>query len=290
MISQADLLLYHEQGYIIIPDFASINECSALREHAAALVEAFDPTSEPGCLWNADLPMNHVSAHFFRESLNKASIFFESSTILSNGLMHYDKMKTAIKIGHALHDCDPVFQSFTHSLRMNQLMQALGYKTPFIAQSRYFFKQPGLKGAVHPHQDSSVVYTEPLSCCALWIALENATIENGCLWIIPNSHHNGLLSRVMNEPSASDGRRFLKFANTPPSNDNLFVPLEVKIGSAILMNGELIHQSKENKSNVSRQAYAIHFFEGFKTHTYSHDNWLQRPGGFGELTLSSNHI
>ena len=128
MINQADLLLYKEQGYLLISDFVSSSECLALREHAAALVAAFDPTTDPRCQWNASLPVNHVSADYFLESLNKASIFFESSTITADGHMLRDKIKAVVKIGHALHDCDPVFQSFTHSLRMNQLMQALGYK------------------------------------------------------------------------------------------------------------------------------------------------------------------
>ncbi|WP_161597650.1 phytanoyl-CoA dioxygenase family protein [Fluviispira multicolorata] len=283
MINQANLLLYKDQGYLLIPDFASSDECRALQGHAAALVAAFNPTTDPRCQWNASLPVNHVSADYFLESLNKASIFFESSTITADGHMLCDKMKAVVKIGHALHDYDPIFKLFTHSLRMNQLVKALGYKKPLIAQSRYFFKLPGVKGAIHPHQDSTVVYTEPLSCCAIWIALEDATVENGCMWIIPRSHHDGLLGRVLSDPAAVYGRRFLKLGNIPPWNDSLFVPLEVKAGTAVVMSGELIHQSKINKSNFSRQAYALHFIEGFSTHRYAKDNWLQRPGGFGEL-------
>jgi phytanoyl-CoA hydroxylase len=283
LINQSDLFLYKEQGYTLIPDFVTSDECHSLRKHAATLVEAFDPETDPRCQWNADLPINHVSPDYFQESLNKASIFFESSTMTSDGHMLRDKMKAVVKIGHALHDYDSVFRSFTHSTRMNKLMQALSYKKPLIVQSRYFFKLPGVKGSVHPHQDSSVVFTEPLSCCALWIALEDATVENGCMWIIPSSHRAGLLARVVKEPAAVHGRRFLNLGNVPAVNDSLFVPLEVKAGTAVVMSGELIHQSKANKSNVSRQAYALHFIEGSGTHIYARDNWLQRPGGFGEL-------
>ena len=48
---------------------------------------------------------------------------------------------------------------------------------------------PGGPAAVSPHQDASFLYTEPLGrVLGVWIALEDATLENGCLWFIPGSH------------------------------------------------------------------------------------------------------
>lgn len=174
---------------------------------------------------------------------------------------------------------------FSNPLRIPKkikfLLDTIGYQKPCIAQSRYFFKLPGVKGQVHPHQDSTVVYTEPLSCCALWIALEDATIENGCMWIIPASHRNGLNARVIAAPEAPFGRKLIRFNTTPAVDDPKFIPLEVKAGTAVLMSGELIHQSKANTSKRSRNAYALHFFEG--SYAYLESNWLQRPGGFGTL-------
>lgn len=42
---------------------------------------------------------------------------------------------------------------------------------------------------VSPHQDASFLYTEPLGrVLGVWIAVEDATLENGCLWFIPGSH------------------------------------------------------------------------------------------------------
>lgn len=284
MLSQADLSLYKEQGYLLIPDFASSDECRTMREHAGALVAAFDPVSDPRCLWDARSQRKHVSYDYFLESLNKVSIFFESTAMNSDGQMLLDKTKAVVKIGHALHDYDPVFQLYSHSQRMNQIARDLGYKRPLIGQSRYFFKLPKVEGSIAPHQDSTALYTEPLSCYAIWLALEDATIDNGCMWIIPRSHYDGLLRRVLREP-VTGGSRLLELGNgnTPEWNDLSFVPLEVKAGTAVLMSGELIHQSKSNTSNVSRQAYALHFIEGADTHKYPTENWLQRPGGFGEL-------
>lgn len=284
MLDQNNILSYIEKGYLLLPNFISTKEIITLRQRAAKLVADFNPLDDPRCGWNANSAINHVSSNYFIESLNKASIFFESSTMDSEGYLLQDKMNSVVKIGHAMHDCDFVFCEFTHSSKMKNLLKSLNYKKPLIAQSRYFFKMPKLKGQVHPHQDSTVVYTKPLSCCALWIALEDAKIENGCMWIIPGSHQRGILARVIAAPELPFGRKLLKYGKIPTSEDPSFIPLEVKAGTAILMSGELIHQSKANKSNYSRQAYALHFFEGNEsTHKYLEDNWLQRPGGFGEL-------
>ena len=49
------------------------------------------------------------------------------------------------------------------------------------------FKQPFVGGEVVPHQDSCFVATDPLSCVGIWLALEDATRENGCLWTLPGA-------------------------------------------------------------------------------------------------------
>ncbi|KAI3679444.1 hypothetical protein L2E82_51355 [Cichorium intybus] len=48
-------------------------------------------------------------------------------------------------------------------------------------------------GEVVPYQDNSFLYTKPQTCTGLWLALEDATIVNGCLWAIPGSHKSSKL-------------------------------------------------------------------------------------------------
>lgn len=57
----------------------------------------------------------------------------------------------------------------------------------------WLLKQPGIGGEVVPHQDNSFLITEPPTCTGLWLALEDATITNGCIWAIPGSHKSMLL-------------------------------------------------------------------------------------------------
>merc|ERR1711976_562899 len=75
---------------------------------------------------------------------------------------------------------------------MKNLCKIFGYLDPVIVQSMYIFKQPGIGGEVTPHQDGTYIYTDPLRAMGVWIALEDATLENGCLWFVPGSHKGGL--------------------------------------------------------------------------------------------------
>ncbi|GFT69369.1 phytanoyl-CoA dioxygenase 1, partial [Nephila pilipes] len=67
-------------------------------------------------------------------------------------------------------------------------MKTLHYKDPVVVQSMIIFKKPKIGEIVRPHQDSTFLYTDPPTCIGLWFPLEDATIENGCLWYVPGSH------------------------------------------------------------------------------------------------------
>jgi ectoine hydroxylase-related dioxygenase (phytanoyl-CoA dioxygenase family) len=65
----------------------------------------------------------------------------------------------------------------------------------------YYSQQPGIGGEVVPHQDNSFLYTEPPTCTGLWLALEDATITNGCLWAFPGSHKSKFLLHLASPSS-----------------------------------------------------------------------------------------
>lgn len=120
------------------------------------------------------------------------------------------------KVGHALHLHHPTFRSVTNNDRIRDVCQKLGFRKPAIPQSMYIYKNTGIGGEgsyevseydlsnsfvnifsllVKPHQDANYLYTEPNSIIGFWIPLQDATIENGCLWFIKGSHKEGLKRR-----------------------------------------------------------------------------------------------
>lgn len=282
MLSTTDLATFRDQGYLVVKDFASPSECEALRDRAAAMVNAFEPLQDQRSVFNLSDPQRkHQNSRYFINSLNAAACFFQSSFVDSDGITRSSKYDTIVKIGHALHDYDPIFQAFSHSRRIQDTVATLGYKRPLIGQSRYFFKLPWIKDQTLGHQDSMVLYTEPLSCNALWIALEDATVYNSCLWVVPGSNKEGLVARVTKN-DANEGQ-VVRLRNLPEWDDGEYIPLEVQAGTAVLLGGEVAHRCYQNVSNRSRQAYSLHFIEGDASCYVPKDNWLQRPGGFRPL-------
>lgn len=144
------------------------------------------------------------------------------------------------------------------------------------------FKQPGIGGEVVPHQDGTFLATEPQSVTGIWLAIEDATLENGCLWALPHGHikedgsYNILKRFIRND----DGSVRFEGGEMPAFDMDAFDPVEVKAGDLVLLHGANIHYSKENTSPKSRLAYSVHFVEGAPGFRWLPENWLQRKEEF----------
>jgi phytanoyl-CoA hydroxylase len=140
---------------------------------------------------------------------------------------------------------------------------------PLLLQSMLIFKQPEIGGEVVLHQDATFLYTEPVSVMGLWVALEDATQENGCMWALPGGHRAGLKRRFKR---AGRGVAFDELDPTPFSDEE--VPLEAPQGTVVVLHGLLPHRSGANRSPRSRLAYSLHVIEAGAR--YPEDNWLRR--------------
>ena len=267
-ISKQQVAQYQDQGFLVLEHFASEDECDQLRARAAEMVQEFDPAEVVSIFSTHE--QNRTTDDYFLTSGDKIRFFFEENAFNPDGTLKYEKEKSINKIGHALHDLDPIFERFSRSERIKDIATAIGIKNPLLLQSMYIFKQPNIGGEVTCHQDSTFLYTDPIDIVGLWFALEDATIENGCLWAIPGGHRSGPKSRWVR---SEEGMKFDVFDTEPWPEDQL-IPLEVSKGSLILLNGLLPHRSFENRSPRSRHAYTLHLIGADAN--YPANNWLQR--------------
>lgn len=258
---------FNSQGYLVIESFANPEDIESMMKRMDKLLDDFDYTNVS--IFSTK-NQRKVTDDYFYQSAENISFFFEEKAFGDDGSLKQPKQLSINKVGHALHELDPVFKGFSSSEKCSGLLSSLGYKKPVIIQSMYIFKQPGIGGEVVPHQDNSFLYTEPTTCTGMWLALEDATLLNGCLWAIPGSHKNGLVRRFLR------GENGVYFDQPSPSYDQKdFVPIEVKAGSLVLIHGDLIHQSFENQSSKSRHAYSWHVVDtdGCK---WAPENWIRR--------------
>lgn len=261
----ADMLsAWQRDGFLVLENFATPEQCRALINRTHELAKGFEPAKTPSVF--STTSTTHARDDYFRGSGDKIRFFLEAEASGPAG----GGLGAINKIGHALHDLDPVFDRFSRDPKLECLARGLGFRDPRLLQSMIIVKPPRIGGEVTCHQDSTFLYTEPESCIGFWFALEDATLENGCLWAIPGAQRGPLKARFRER----DGVLVTEILDSTPWPEDKRVPLEVPAGTLIVLHGRLPHLSEANRSPASRFAYALHIIDGGAG--YAPDNWLRR--------------
>jgi phytanoyl-CoA hydroxylase len=269
MLSERQREHYRREGYLVLPGFKSAVQIAEVRERALAIVEAFEPGVQRSIFSTHE--QARVTDAYFLASADQVCCFFEEEAFGPDGELRQAKALSINKIGHALHDRDPVFDRFSRGPELDALARGLGLAEPLLWQSMYIFKQPGIGGEVGWHQDATFFHTEPISVTTFWFALEDATLDNGCLWVEPGGHRGPLRELFVREGEAV---RKLRLDPTPWPDAARARPLPVAAGTLVCFHGLLPHYSAPNRSPQSRHAYSLHATDG--RCRYSPGNWLQR--------------
>jgi phytanoyl-CoA hydroxylase len=205
-----------------------------------------------------------VDALFSPEEIEAVDAFFEDFKRL--GLSVYDN-------GHKFEEVDPVktqlramhphryserVKGWALHPRVASVLTALLGREPLLAQTMYYFKPPGAKGQ-GMHQDNFYLLAEPHTCVAAWTAIDAATVDNGCLYVVPGSNRKDIhCPREGTDAWMSYGDSHIK----PFPRDAKPVPVEVPRGSTMFFGGNLIHGSGPNRTkDRSRRTFIGHYID-----------------------------
>jgi ectoine hydroxylase-related dioxygenase (phytanoyl-CoA dioxygenase family) len=121
-------------------------------------------------------------------------------------------------------------------------------------QSQFIFKNPGVVGQPW-HQDSYYFSFDQQPQIGVWLALTRATIENGCLWVMPGSHKEPIHEHVPDRrPEALHG--YQEIVDYDFSNR---VPVLMEPGDVLFFHSYLMHMSTDNVANYRRSAMVYHY-------------------------------
>jgi ectoine hydroxylase-related dioxygenase (phytanoyl-CoA dioxygenase family) len=233
VLSDEKVAFFVENGYLIVEGLVTPEEVEELRTDTAHLARGGYPC--------------------------------ETLQPLSAALSDDEVLKRILCI-HQPHYISPVMEKYVrHAKICGVLSQVTAAHLPGwdgsvkCMQSMLFVKPPTFQGQAW-HQDEIYIPTRDRSLIGAWIALDPATKENGCLWVIPGSHKTGYLypQRDHNNPDEFDfARESFGF------DESEAIPVEVPAGAVVFFNGYLLHRSLKNRSEIYRRVLVSHYMNAW---------------------------
>lgn len=268
---------------------------------------------------------------YFLDSAARCHFFGEKDAVDERGELReeyrgaHHKMAALNKAGHGLHLPPGPFRSYATSPKVAGLLRELRWTDPVVPQSMYICKPARIGGEVTSHQDSTFLFTTPRqTCVGLWLALDDAHLRNGCMWVRPGSHREPVRRQFVRNPGhfgeslTYDGgggggdraqpqmifrqlvdadKHAVLWEGALPKDalpapecaglyDAGFVPVPCRAGDLLVLAGELDHLSLPNASDAPRHTFQLHCVEGEGAGvTWSEENWLQYPAGEAFMKL-----
>jgi phytanoyl-CoA hydroxylase len=205
-----------------------------------------------------------VESLFSPEEINAIEAFFEDfkrlgHKIFDNGFDYADVDPTKVQL-RAMHPHRYSERAKAWALhpRVMEVLAALLGHDALLAQTMYYFKPPGAKGQ-GMHQDNFYLLAAPATCIAAWTAIDAATIDNGCLYVVPGSNHKDIYCPSNSEDAwLSYGDSHIK----PFPRETKPIPVEVPRGATMFFGGHLIHGSGPNRTkDRSRRTFIGHYMD-----------------------------
>jgi ectoine hydroxylase-related dioxygenase (phytanoyl-CoA dioxygenase family) len=233
IVSAAEVEFFVENGYLVVPDLIAPEELEEIKQDTVKIARGGYPC----------------------EGIQPLSGELDDDVVLQN-----------ILCIHQPHYISPVMEKFVKHPRVcGVLSQITGAHLPHwdgsvkCMQSMLFVKPPNFQGQAW-HQDEIYIPTRDRTLTGAWIAVDDATIDNGCLWIIPGSHKQGYLypQRDHGNPDEFD---FAK--ESFGFDESIEIPVEVKAGTVVFFNGYLLHRSRKNRSAIYRRVLVNHYMNAW---------------------------
>jgi ectoine hydroxylase-related dioxygenase (phytanoyl-CoA dioxygenase family) len=246
--ASAQKQFFQENGFLIVPDILSPAQMQELREMVDKMLngEIRPEFNEPGK----------------DEPLDDFQLQLEPAAARDPAMLRREKIRVAFHLCHT----HPYFRR--HATRpeiLNVVENLLGLDVKLYTD-QMFVKPPHHGSEVPFHQDHAYwTMMEPYNAVSCWLALDDVTLENGCVRMVPGTHHKLVPHHEFEGPQA------LGLLNEEVEAERE-VPVEIKAGSAMFHHSLTIHRSFPNTSAYGRRGLVTIYMPG--------DSHLVQPWDF----------
>ena len=232
-------------------------------------IDEFEPAKQAAVFTSSGRHLEQQQ--FFLASARNVSCFLESDALDDQGQLNCEKAVAINKIGHALHDFSDAFAELAQLPTLVHQLRQQSDEPWELMQSMVIMKPPRIGGEVNWHQDGTFLIDAQQRCMGIWIALEDANEDNGCLQF-GDTPPQGLCSLFETDHLSRETQmRPLTDALRPPEHP-ILAPCHA--GDAVIFDGLTPHASSPNRSSKSRRAITLHFKPAASD--WAPTNWLQR--------------
>lgn len=218
-LTAGQLKQYATDGYLVIEDFLSAKEVAHVQAEIARVSE--------------EVQNSEGDFRGFNFERADGASYTQSQTIRKGVLR---------KIQGAVFHVPALLDVFAGE-RILDFMEDLMGENIYYHSSKVMFKHPG--GIAKPwHQDAAYWREYASNQITVWIAIDSATEDNGCVWAIPGSHKAGLIPHIKTELEVEESRIDLTKA----------IPVPVPAGGLLIFHSLVLHMSEKNESDKTRWA------------------------------------
>jgi phytanoyl-CoA hydroxylase len=205
-----------------------------------------------------------VADDLFSESeLQEIEVFFEEYKMMGgevfdggSGYEEIDASQRQVRAMHPHRYSQRAMEWFTNPKVGNTLEVLLGQPALGV-QTMYYYKPPGARGQ-GMHQDNFYLVAMPATCIAAWTAIDDATIESGCLYVVPGSHKGDICC-----PEGDKAGNWMNYGDSHISKfprETKPIPVPVRRGQTMFFGGNLIHGSGPNRTtDRARRTFIGHY-------------------------------
>ena len=226
---------WNNSGYILLKNFYSSKECTEMNAEVENIINS---------MVGSDDPFSHAYANDGYIGIREMKPNPEAKTI-------HDEMSKVFRV-HG----KGTFNNFINNEDLLDVLEDILGKNIDCFLSQYIFKNPGAWGQPW-HQDSSYFPFDRSPQVGAWLATSPATLENGCLVILPGSHKEHLHEHL---PDDREGSNY-GYTEIKDQDFSKEIPVILETGDLLLFHSFLMHKSYDNKSKLKRTTVVFHFAE-----------------------------